>query len=158
MLRLLIDVKNQLLTLNLSCLIVIIWLIYKHYFYDIGKGFDEYILALSLYSFCSFFALLANMNFKIKSVKLLLLFLGLAYLIFIAIYLEHEILNGQGMLSFIIFLSLIPLFLFCILIIFSKKITVSKICTNILSIFSIITSIIPICFLGLSILGAIFTL
>ncbi len=150
--------EKPIIFLNLCCFIVMIWLLYKHYFYNDGKGFNEYILALSLYSFCSFFAVLANMNFKIKSIKLLLLFLGLAYLIFIAIYLEYEILNGQGMLSFIIFLSLIPLFLFCILIIFLNKIRVSNICTNILFVFSIITSIIPIYFLGLSIIGAVFML
>lgn len=153
-----LQLAKPILILNLSFLIVIIWLLYKHYFHNDGKGFDEYILALSLYSFSSLFAVLANMKYKIKSVKLLLLFLGLAYLIFIAIYLEHEILNGHGMLSAIVFLSSIPFLGFCILIIFINKMGVSHKCTNILCIFSIITSIIPICFLGLAIISAVFML
>lgn len=153
-----LQLGKPIIFLNLSCLIVIIWLLYKHYIHNDGKGFDEYILALSLYSFSSFFAVLASMNFKIKSVKLLLLSFGLAYLIFIAFYLEHEILNGHNMLYAIIFLSSIPFLVFCILIIFLNKIRVSNICTNILSVFSIITSIIPICFLGLSIIGVVFML
>ena len=149
--------KTPLLVVNGICLIMVIYLLYKHYFQNDGKGIDEYLLALSMFSFTSFFGAMSSIV-ELKTRKLLWLILGLIYVIISAIYLEYKILVGQNLLKLILIASSIPLVLFCALIIFIKKQKIYGVILQILFIFSFIASILPICLFALSIFGFIFTI
>lgn len=148
---------KPILIINVACLILTILLVYKHYFNNDGKGIDEYVLALSIYSLNSFFAIMSKLRSDNNKKKLFWLILGLLYVGCSTLFLERQILYGQGVSKLIMITSSIPLSLFGALLLFVKRVKIFEPLVNTLLLFSAITSILPILTLVFSIFGLIWS-
>jgi hypothetical protein len=139
--------KRPLLIINGICLTMCIWLTYKHYFKNDGKGIDDIFYMLSIFTLHSFFGLLALFKLDRTNTYKIWLVIANIFVLISALFVESQLMNSFSYILIIPFMAYFVLpFLKnhkAIVIIFRVAFLCAFI-TSILPIFAFIMSIISL--------------